>query len=110
MTAGLLPAHGQGDRAQDGQFIAFSLNQARDQILGGAERTGDLFELGGITQLAGFVVDDSTGDLIIVGKVFREDEPLTLDDLVIALRSRIVLDQWPLVSIDMNEDRMETEI
>jgi hypothetical protein len=80
-------------------FRAFSLRQASREALreaGGEE----LRTLGGITRLAGFVFDRASGDVILVGDTAPGLPGLRFDDLVTALRARILQDEWPLVSID----------
>lgn len=56
--------------------------------------------LGGINKVQGFVYDQKNGDLILVGDHEEGRAPLTLEDLVVALRERFRYNQWPLVSID----------
>jgi len=88
------------------QYIAFSLRNAKkwltenDAFSDNNVFKTDIFRLGGINDMSGVVYDTSNNDIIIVGKHICNRSSLTLDDLVIALRSRFVLCEWPLVSID----------
>lgn len=89
-----------------GAYVAFSLKTAEEAL----SKTGtqgdfrkaspEIFSLGGMTRLLGAVLDTGTGDLILVGMRDPQRQPLTLDDLVVALRSRFARGEWPLVSID----------
>jgi len=93
-----------------GTYIAFSLPKAEQLIREFSPETGyrdqhkDVFQLGGIRQIYGLVNDKDSKEIILVGKPNHQREPLTLDDLVVALRSRFIHKQWPLLSIDPNED------
>jgi len=88
------------------RYTAFSLRAARARVESRPEgqdfRADDreAFELGGITTVKGLVVDPNTGDLILVGQRIPGRPALTLDDLVVALRARLVSDEWPEVSMD----------
>jgi len=112
LALGIAPVYGQGINSganeTGGRFLAFSLLQAERLITGETDPGQDVFDLGGITQLAGFVVDESTGDIIIVGKVNSDEAEIELNDLVIALRSMFVYEQWPLVSIDRTAETERT--
>jgi hypothetical protein len=81
-----------GSAVLDDQYTAFSLKIAQQRI----ERAGQnwrkkesgVFNLGGINKVHGFVCDAKTGDLILVDEHGEVRAPLTLDDLVVALRVR----------------------
>jgi tetratricopeptide (TPR) repeat protein/peptidoglycan hydrolase-like protein with peptidoglycan-binding domain len=85
-------------------YVAFSLKTARDRIAaagaGFRSTDGEVFWLSGINRVQGFVYDSETEDLILVGAREAGRAPLSLDDLVVALRARLVNGAWPLVSID----------
>lgn len=91
-----------------GPIKAFSLREA-DRLLGeGHMTTGELETLGGITRFVGMVFDRENGDIILVGKVREDLPPVTIDDLVVALRCRLLSGQYPCVSIDMTDATAET--
>jgi len=82
-------------------YVALSLKKARVRIAGKLPGLDpDIWLLGGINRVRGFVYDRENGDLILVGAIEPDRAPLTLDDLVVALRARFVLGEWPQVSID----------
>lgn len=91
-------------QAHAAQYTAFSLKVAQQRI----EKVGETWRqsqpevlgLGGTNHVEGFVYDEKNGDLILVGDHEEGRAPLTLDDLVVALRARFRYNQWPLVSID----------
>ncbi len=98
---------GEGLRtAPTGGLIAYSLKAAQARVLasgsGGEWRRNDpeLFTLAGMTRPEGVVVDRASEDIILIGHAEEGDAPLTLDDLVVALRARMIEGKWPVVSID----------
>jgi tetratricopeptide (TPR) repeat protein len=80
-------------------FMAFSLREAQNRTRLGLH-TKELRTLAGITRVAGAVYDKPGRDIVLVGRVVDGLPECRLDDLVVALRSRLVLDEWPTVSID----------
>lgn len=90
----------------EGAYVAFSLGVAQESLssLSGSsdyrKAMPEVFNLGGMTRVLGAVLDAAGGDLIVVGVRDSLRQPLTLDDLVVALRSRFLRGEWPLVSID----------
>ncbi|MBU0717089.1 MAG: hypothetical protein KJ749_02480, partial [Planctomycetes bacterium] len=80
-------------------FVAFSLREAQNRARLGSH-TKELYTLGGITRLVGAVYDVASEDIVLVGRAMDGLPESRLDDLVVALRSRLVLDEWPAVSID----------
>jgi len=62
--------------------------------------SAELVTLGGITRIAGMVYDREGGDIILVGLAYPGLPEATLDDLVVALRARLLYESWPCVSID----------
>ncbi len=105
-SAGAQSAAGRAAGARsDGPFVAYSLREARRLHESGVA-SPELRELGGMTSIAGMVyaedgaVGGSGEDLILVGQVDASRPSVTLDDFVVAIRSLLVHDAWPLVSID----------
>lgn len=88
--------------AAAGPFVAYSLGEAaRRAEAGNLDR--EVSGLGGIDRVLGMVQDPATGDIVLVGRRLegREGRPsLNLEDLVVALRARLIRDEWPTVSID----------
>jgi len=93
-------------------FVAFSLREAAQQLRSakpgsGSSETG---RLAGITRIAGMVHDPANQDIILVGQAHPADQPLALDEFVVALRALVVHKQWPLVSIDETADSSTTRL
>jgi hypothetical protein len=86
--------------ASESQFVAYSLKIAEQQMATGQDSSAEVYELAGITRIAGMVYDSQRQDLILVGQSVPGEEALFLDDFVVALRSLLVHDEWPAVSID----------
>jgi hypothetical protein len=88
--------------AAAGPFVAYSLGEAaRRAEAGNLDR--EVSGLTGIDRVLGMVQDPATGDIVLVGRRLegREGRPsLALEDLVGALRARLIRDEWPTVSID----------
>ncbi len=89
-------------------FVAYSMPVAQTRVED-AMRKGedfrrtqpDLFYLGGITKPWAVVLDTQTGDWILVGERDPKAAVLTLDDWVVALRTRFIhVQQDPGVTID----------
>ncbi|MCA2504877.1 MAG: tetratricopeptide repeat protein [Microcystis sp. M54BS1] len=95
----------------EGEYVAFSLNAAMKQVKQTPANQNyrtlypEIYNLGGINQLHGLVYDRKNKDVLLVGKYNPKREPITLDDLAVALRSRFVYGKWPLVSIDPTEQQ-----
>ena len=95
------------------QYTAYSLKVARARI----EQAGDewrdkeleVLRLAGMNRVAGFVYDTESKDLILVGQREGGRAPVSLDDLVVALRARLRYNQWPLVSIDPTPETERTQ-
>ena len=92
------------------EFVAYSLGAAERLIAEGIDyrQPQELKTLAGITEVVGVVYDTTTNDLILVGKRNPSRNPLSLDDLVVALRARFVYGAWPVASIDPTENMKET--
>ena len=99
---------GFAPRSHAGSLKAFSLREANRLVKEGKADAPGLANLGGITRIVGMVFDRDTGDVILIGKVRSDMPPASLDDLVVALRSRLGKGQYPKVSIDMVEDTAKT--
>ncbi|UCF17712.1 MAG: hypothetical protein JSW59_09665, partial [Phycisphaerales bacterium] len=81
-------------------FLAYSMREAERRMKMTRAPGSDVTELGGITRLVGAVYDTERDDLVLVGQVVPDGTRLSLDDLVVALRSRFLHDTWPEVSIE----------
>ncbi len=98
------------DCSPAGPIKAFSLREADRLLRDGSIPAEELNSLGGMTRFVGMVYDREDNDIILVGKV-REDLPaVTIDDLAVALRCRLLSGQYPCVSIDMTEATAETGV
>jgi len=105
----LLPATFSGCRQNiripDGSLIAFSLREAQRSLRKNhSQPDSTLITLGGITRLVGMVIDRESNDIILIGRKCTSLPPANIDDLVIALRARMVHDELPMVSIDPAEN------
>jgi hypothetical protein len=95
--------------ASTDEYVAFSLGNAQERIetLGESEwrqAAPDVFQIGGITRICGLICDQTANDVVLVGQRDAARTTLTLDDLVVALRARLVRGEWPEVSIDPRGD------
>lgn len=86
------------------EMIAYSLRSALEEaaLTGSLPETqnSQLYQLGGITELDGFVVDEVNRDIILVGFHSNAGFNLHLDDLVTALRNALADTMAPFCSID----------
>jgi hypothetical protein len=89
-------------------IIAFSLREAERQLKAGSSGGETIKHLGGMTRVIGGVVDESSADVIVMGGREAGKPPVSLDDLVVALRARLVHHAWPLVSIDRTAETAAT--
>ncbi len=80
-------------------------HEASSSSLYDREQGLEVLRLGGMTRIHGLVLDPKTGDAIVVGQYVPGRAALTLDDLVVALRARLVRNEWPAVSIDPPKKR-----
>lgn len=96
------------------QFTAFSLRRAQALL---ATRTGEqeLSQLGGITRIVGGIIDlkdQAVQDIILVGATSdspgHSEKTISFEDLLVCLRSRLQLNDWPLVSVDNMPDSKTT--
>lgn len=92
----------------DGDFVAYSLRESENLAKLKVPSAEGFLNLGGMTRIVGMVHDKVNQDVIIVGKKVPGLPPGSLDDLVVALRSRLVASVWPMVSIDPNEGTAKT--
>lgn len=87
-------------------YKAFSVKNAQRMIMSNSIGTDfrddipQVFTLSGITKLAGLVFDPDKQDIIIVGTEDARFPDLTLDDFISALKAKLVLGQWPVVSLE----------
>lgn len=89
-------------------YVAFSLREAEQAMAPGSQSRPQAEALGGITHLAGLVHDEAARDLIIVGCHMPGHPAVSLDDLVVALRSALRLGKAPLVSLDPTAETPRT--
>jgi len=94
--------------SQSEQYLAFSLNHARELIQNGSA-ADDVASLGGISEPLAVVFDAAENDLIILGRRDGFGSPVKIDDFVVALRAVFEEETWPLVSIDRNGATAETK-
>jgi len=85
------------------RYIAFSLKQAFNAI-GDNSKSPLIKELAGINRVFGYLYDDGTDDIILIGGKYSSLPSANIEELIVALRSRIIYDEWPLVSIDPVEE------
>ena len=90
-----------------GQFVAYSLAEAERRLKSGAAEP-ELSGLAGITRFVGVVHDRVRNDLLVVGQAVPGEAAVALDDMVVALRARLVHTTWPLVSIDRTPETAQT--
>jgi hypothetical protein len=88
--------------------IAFSLSAAERIMRGGGAADGQASTLAGMNGIVGLVFDSAARDAILVGRTVSGAEPLALDDLVAAIRARLVRKEWPLVTIERTPDTVTT--
>lgn len=100
--------------ASAGQYVAYSLKVSKQRVERAGEnwrqKESEVFTLAGINHVEGFVYDKESGDLILVGQHEEGRAPLTLDDLVVALRARFRYNEWPLVSINPTPETEKTKV
>jgi len=95
---------------QAGRFRAFSMSQAEQHLRQPTGDTADAKVAGGITRPVGCVYDGARNDLIVVGQIVEGENPVSLDDIVVALRAVLARNQWPGVSIDATADTPRTQM
>lgn len=87
-------------------YKAFSIKNAQKMIMSNSpgiefrDTMPQVYTLSGITKIAGLVYDSDKQDIIIVGTEDKRFPVLSVDDLISALKARLVLGQWPLVSLE----------
>jgi len=96
------------------EFSAYSLKVAEERIKserwGWQDRNQDIFKLSGITQFYGLVWDESSDDIILIGRRIEGRPELTLDDFVVVLRAIFNEHEYPGVSIDPTPDTPRTNM
>ena len=93
---------------ESGDFIAYSLKIAEQRMKKEGKSSSQVMKLGDITAIAGMVYDEKNRDLLIVGQSNKGQPEITLDDLVVALRTMLPQPDPPLVSIDRTPDTKKT--
>jgi hypothetical protein len=93
----------------ESDFIAFSLREASLKLSQGENATS-LMNLGGISRLGGLVYDRVNKDIILYGLKDKSLPGISIDDLIVALKARIVYNLYPLVSIDPTPETQKTKI
>lgn len=101
VLAGLRPAQGA-------ELVAFSLRQAEAAVRGNTPAAAEARRMAGITRIVAAVVDERSAEVIVVGEREPRQPAIALDDLVVALRARLLHQQWPFVSIDRTADTART--
>jgi hypothetical protein len=81
-------------------IIAFSMKNAGKLLNQGSNNSTEADTLAGISRIAGYVLDKENNDIILIGLVDKNTPAARFEDLITALRSRIIYDEYPLVSID----------
>ena len=94
-------------RGETLRFAAFSLREAQRRIRSGADTT-ESASIGNLRRLLGAVHDRINNDVVIVGMLGGDGDPLSLDDFVAAMRAIVRNGEWPLVSIDKADDTTTT--
>lgn len=89
-----------------GPYVAFSLREAASRSQMG-QKTEELLNLAGMTRIVG-MVHEPNEDIILIGRMLDGQVGASLDDLVVALRARLIQNQWPTVSIDPTKDTLKT--
>src|ERR1051326_5208374 len=92
-----------GNPSKNG-LIAFSLAEAERNLRAGIGNDREIETLAGMTRLMGFVHDGDAHDLILLGRAEASEPSIDLPSLVVAMRAVLVLQEWPLVSIDPAAD------
>jgi hypothetical protein len=91
-----------------GPFVAYSLREAEARHKKSGHVDQEVMKIGGITLVAGVIYDSAGGDVIIVGQRNENEAPISLDDLVAAIRALITYDVFPKVSIDKTPETYQT--
>ena len=92
------------NRVVEGQRIGLSLRvlmqEARNALDAGKSIPTDLNHMMGMSWLEGFVVDEMNDDIVLVGRIQPERQPLHLDDVVVTLRNIWHRESYPYCSLD----------
>lgn len=91
----------------DAGYYAFSLRVA-DKMLAAGVSSAELTNLAGITRICGMVFDRGNRDIILVGRARSDLPAIPLEDLAVALRARLRLNEWPMVTIDFGPQTQQT--
>jgi hypothetical protein len=71
------------------------------------EAMSEVFTLSGIARLEGLIYDSRADDIILIGTHDEGLPELALDDFMSALKAKIVLGKWPLVSLEPGGEETE---
>ena len=91
-------------------YIAFSLREAQHLLQLWKEPINELVSLAGITRIVGMVHDEESKDVILIGRAVNGQPEANIDDLVVALRVRLLYNEWPAVSIDPDSETVKTSL
>jgi tetratricopeptide (TPR) repeat protein len=73
--------------AQTTRLIALSLREAERSVKASQKLLApEVGQFGGMTEIIGFIIDNQSADIIIVGRDTRKSPPFTFDDFVYILR------------------------
>ena len=93
----------------ESSYFAFSLREAVNHAREG-NFSDELRHLAGITRFAGLVYDHNRQDIILVGLADSNLPKARFEDFCVALRARLIYDEFPLVSIDPVKDTEKTNL
>jgi len=89
-------------------YRAFSLVEAQRQLQAKGKPAAEVSEVGGITRPIALVLDASQKDILLIGEADPTKEPMSMDDVVVAMRAILKYEKEPLVSIERSMDTDQT--
>ncbi len=90
------------------KYIAFSMKKAKQMILSLNNRTQlplEVYYLGNITDIRGFIYDKKKKDFIIIGINDPAGPQITLDELCVAFRSVFIYGKSPYVTLTPSKEK-----
>jgi len=90
------------------KYIAFSMKRARQIILSlnnSTQLPPEVYYLGNITDIRGFIYDKKKKDFIIIGINDPAGSPITLDELCVVLRSVFIYGKTPYVTLTPSKEK-----